>query len=179
MLLITGIPMLQVYTQPANLVLQDTTIATTAIFAARNSITAGPNFTITGTGDATLVTGGFIYFRPGIVIIQGGKLRTISDPTLDVRTLEAAIPAKFSLEQNYPNPFNPSTTIKFSLPKAGYSTLKVFDVLGREVAMLVSENLSAGAYQKEWNASNVASGMYFYRLKAGDFVQTKKLLLVR
>ena len=81
-LLITGILVSQADGQPANLVLQDTTIATVAIFAAGNSITAGPNFTIAGTGDATFVTGGFIYLRPGIVIIQGGKLRTIIGRTV-------------------------------------------------------------------------------------------------
>jgi photosystem II stability/assembly factor-like uncharacterized protein len=89
------------------------------------------------------------------------------------------IPASMMLGQNYPNPFNPSTTISFSLPTRSFVTLKIFDVMGREVASLVSEEMSAGNYSRQWNAAGMSSGMYFYRLQAGSFVQTKKLLLVR
>lgn len=158
----------------------DTTIATAAIFTARNSITAGPNFTIAGTGDATFVTGGYIYFRPGLVIIQGGKFQTVNDPTLlDVRTLEAPIPANFSLQQNYPNPFNPTTTISFSLPSQSFVSLTVLDALGREVSTLVSGKLPVGTYATQWNAIGLASGVYFYRLQSSTFIQTRKLLLLR
>ena len=74
------------------------------------------------------------------------------------------VPGTLVLEQNYPNPFNPSTTIKFSLPQAGYATLKVYDVLGMEIASLVADDLSAGTYTVTWDAGDVASGVYFYRL---------------
>lgn len=89
------------------------------------------------------------------------------------------VPAGFSLSQNYPNPFNPSTTISFSLPSKSYVTLKVFDILGREVASIVSEEMPAGSYSRQWNAANISSGIYYYRLQAGRFVETKKLVSLR
>ena len=98
-------------------------------------------------------------------------------PTLVASDDEA--PMTFKLYQNYPNPFNPNTTIEFSLPRPGYATLKVFSMLGEEVATLVNDDLNVGTYTTQWNASGVASGVYFYRLQAGDFVDTKKLLLLK
>jgi photosystem II stability/assembly factor-like uncharacterized protein len=89
------------------------------------------------------------------------------------------VPNKFSLFQNYPNPFNPSTTIEFSLPRSSYVTLKVFNLLGQEVATLTGQNFTAGSYSVEWNAKGVASGVYLYRLVAGSFVDTKKMLLLK
>jgi hypothetical protein len=89
------------------------------------------------------------------------------------------IPKEYKLEQNYPNPFNPSTTISYQLPEAGNVSLKVFDVLGREVATLVDEYRNAGSYEIEFVASALPSGVYFYQLKAGDFVETKKMLLIK
>jgi hypothetical protein len=83
------------------------------------------------------------------------------------------------LRQNYPNPFNPSTTIEFALAKAGFVTLTIYNVAGENVATLVSESLTAGSYQYHWDAGGLASGVYFYRLEAGQFSQTKKLLLLR
>jgi photosystem II stability/assembly factor-like uncharacterized protein len=85
----------------------------------------------------------------------------------------------FALGQNYPNPFNPSTTIEFALPKSAYITLRVYDLLGRQVSELVNQNLSPGTYIRHWDARGLASGLYFYRLQAGEFVDTKKLLLLR
>ncbi|NIT60960.1 MAG: T9SS type A sorting domain-containing protein [Aliifodinibius sp.] len=180
-LLLTGILMSQTYSQPANLVLQDTTIATTATFTASNSITAGPNFTIASSGDATFVTGGNIYFRPEILIIQSGMLKTISDSTLvNIRPQEPPlIPARFVLQQNYPNPFNPVTNIEFSVPNAEFVTLKIYNTLGQEVAKLISERLAAGEYKYEWDASGLASGVYLYRIEAGEYVETKKMILMR
>ncbi|MCC7158342.1 MAG: S8 family serine peptidase [Ignavibacteria bacterium] len=89
------------------------------------------------------------------------------------------IPNYFSLSQNYPNPFNPSTTIKFSLPKAELVTLKVYDVLGKEVAVLVNEMKEPGFYNVDFNGSNMASGIYFYRIEAGEFSAVKKLMLIK
>jgi hypothetical protein len=80
---------------------------------------------------------------------------------------------------NYPNPFNPSTNVSFYLPKAGNVTLKIYDLLGREVATLVDDNLNAGSYSVEWNAANYSSGIYLYKLKSADFSETKKMLLVK
>jgi len=89
------------------------------------------------------------------------------------------IPDEYALSQNYPNPFNPSTTIKFSIPNAGFVTLVVYDVLGSEVATLVNEEKIAGYFEMEFNASFLASGIYFYRIQAGDFVESKKMVLMK
>jgi hypothetical protein len=85
----------------------------------------------------------------------------------------------FTLEQNYPNPFNPTTNIRFTIAHPEFVSLKVFDLLGREVTTIVNEHLTPGIYLKQWNASNLASGIYFYRLKANSFTKTKKLILLR
>jgi hypothetical protein len=94
--------------------------------------------------------------------------------------LSANIPKSYELKQNYPNPFNPITTIEFALPYSGFVELKIYNILGEEVTTLVSASLLSGSYVYEWDASGMASGVYLYRLQAGDgFVQTKKMLLVR
>ncbi|MFH0735638.1 MAG: S8 family serine peptidase [bacterium] len=87
----------------------------------------------------------------------------------------SSAPKDFAVLQNYPNPFNPSTTINFSLPQKEFVTLKIFDVLGNEVANLVNEELQAGSYNKEWNPTGLASGIYFYRLQTGQFSKTRKM----
>ncbi|MBK7379471.1 MAG: T9SS type A sorting domain-containing protein [Ignavibacteriales bacterium] len=101
-------------------------------------------------------------------------------------TIEVQIPFPeiFSLEQNYPNPFNPTTRIKFEIPGQARNantlvTLKVYDVLGNEVAILVNEEKPAGKYEVTFDASQLSSGIYFYTLKAGTFVETKKLILLK
>ena len=88
-------------------------------------------------------------------------------------------PIEFSLSQNYPNPFNPSTTINYSIPNAGIVTIKVYDVLGKEVATLVNEDKPAGNYEVEFNASDLPSGIYFYQLKSERFVEIKKMILLK
>ena len=100
--------------------------------------------------------------------------------------IEAEIlsPEKFSLEQNYPNPFNPTTNIKYNIPSVGTRLalsvqLIVYDVLGNEVATLVNEEKPAGSYQVEFNASELASGIYYYQLKTGEFMQTRKMALIK
>lgn len=88
-------------------------------------------------------------------------------------------PDKYTLSQNYPNPFNPSTKINFAIPKAGFVSLKVYDMLGREVKTLVAEQLNAGEFIAEFNGAGLSSGTYFYRLEVGDFVQVKKMVLLK
>ena len=88
-------------------------------------------------------------------------------------------PAHFALQQNYPNPFNPTTTISFSLPSKSFVSLKVFDLIGREVATLLSQEKPAGTYKVTFDASKLPSGVYFYRFTAGDFRQVKKMLLIK
>ena len=104
----------------------------------------------------------------------------------DVKGANEQIPRDYYLFQNYPNPFNSSTMIEFSIPRSGYVTVKIYDVLGREVATLVSERHDAGGYKVEWNASGFASGVYLYRLSASsgpgqadNFIQVRKMLLLR
>jgi hypothetical protein len=89
------------------------------------------------------------------------------------------IPIEFSLSQNYPNPFNSGTTIKFTLPKAVDVTLKIYDTTGREVARLVSQEMNSGNHLIEWNATHFASGIYYYQITAGEFIDTKKLVLMK
>jgi hypothetical protein len=89
------------------------------------------------------------------------------------------LPNNFNLSQNYPNPFNPTTTISFSLPSKSYVSLKVFDALGREVSILVSKELTAGKYSEQWNSGSLPSGVYFYRLQAGNYCETRKLVLLK
>jgi plastocyanin len=86
---------------------------------------------------------------------------------------------QFQLEQNYPNPFNPSTRINYSLPGASFINLKVYDILGNEVAVLVDEEKQVGSYQIEFNASDLTGGVYFYQLKTNSFVETKKMILMK
>jgi hypothetical protein len=89
------------------------------------------------------------------------------------------LPTSYSLEQNYPNPFNPNTTIKYQLPKAGFVTLKLFDIIGREVATLINENKVAGRFSVEFNASKLPSGVYIYELKSPGFTSSKKMMLTK
>jgi len=91
----------------------------------------------------------------------------------------AAIPFTYTLEQNYPNPFNPSTTISFTLAEKGTVTLKIYDILGKEVTSLVNEELGAGEHKVLFNAANYASGVYFYRISTGTFTQSKKMVLLK
>jgi len=85
----------------------------------------------------------------------------------------------FELKQNYPNPFNPSTSLQYAIGSRQFVTLKVYDLLGREVATLVNEEKPAGEYEVEFNGSTLPSGIYFYQLKAGTFSETKKMILLK
>ena len=89
------------------------------------------------------------------------------------------IPFEFALNQNYPNPFNPSTTINFSLPKSEHTTLKIYNILGKEVATLVSNKLNQGNHTYQLEGKNLASGIYYYQLTAGDYREVKKMILLR
>ncbi|NWG28536.1 MAG: T9SS type A sorting domain-containing protein [Ignavibacteriaceae bacterium] len=89
------------------------------------------------------------------------------------------LPSEFLLYQNYPNPFNPSTKISWQSPVGSEQTLKIYDILGNEVSTLVNEFMEAGNYEIEFNASTLPSGVYFYQLRAGDYLQTRKMLLLK
>jgi Secretion system C-terminal sorting domain len=96
-----------------------------------------------------------------------------------VRNLSGEVPGSYALGQNYPNPFNPSTKINFSLPKSSNVKLAVYDMNGREVEVLLNQNLQAGIYEADWHPVNLASGIYFYSLKTNDFTGTKKMIFVK
>jgi polyhydroxybutyrate depolymerase len=103
----------------------------------------------------------------------------MKDSPAEVRIHQAAFPQHFELSQNYPNPFNPSTTIRYSLPSSANVKLCVYDLLGREIATLVNEEQFAGWKEIEWNAKDVSSGIYFYKLMTGNYVEVKKLTVVK
>jgi len=110
---------------------------------------------------------------------ENGIWRRAMTQLTTVEDKNNSIPIAYSLAQNYPDPFNPTTTINFSVPKTSLVNLKVYDLLGREVTTLVNENKSIGNYSVRFNAGKLVSGVYFYRMQAGDFVQTKKLILLK
>jgi len=107
---------------------------------------------------------GAIYFNPAVI---------------EIKRISSLAPSAFFLFQNYPNPFNPVTKIKFEVPKSAFTKIIVYDILGREVATLVNEYLKPGTYEYEWDGNNLASGVYFYKLIAGDYQQCKKMVLVK
>jgi hypothetical protein len=123
----------------------------------------------------------------GNVYITGGsRSGTTSDyttikysQTIGIQNTGSEIPENFSLGQNYPNPFNPVTNIGFSLPKGSFTKIIIYDITGKEVAELVNQDLQAGTYKVDFDASPLASGIYFYRLETEDFMQVKKMMLVK
>ncbi len=152
------------------------------------SIDSGNSWELVNSGttknlqDITFIdkNNGWVVGDDGIILYTKNGGVTSTEPELD-------IPIDFLLSQNYPNPFNPTTIISFQLPVSGNVTLKVYDVLGNEVATLVNEYRSAGSYQIEFSSTgglessikHPASGVYFYQLHAGDFVETKKMILLK
>jgi flagellar hook assembly protein FlgD len=105
--------------------------------------------------------------------MMGNKLRK------ETASIETNIPDKYGIEQNYPNPFNPSTQIQFQLPENNSVKLQIFDILGNLVTTLVDEQMEAGYHSVNWSASNLASGIYFYRMSSGTFIKTMKLMLLK
>ena len=100
-------------------------------------------------------------------------------PFPDAVPQATTVPEFFVLHQNYPNPFNPTTTIRYSIPRSSHVKLRVFNIIGQQVAELVKENQARGNYITSLESGNLASGVYFYRLEVGGFSQTKKMLLMR
>ncbi|OGU58143.1 MAG: hypothetical protein A2315_09220 [Ignavibacteria bacterium RIFOXYB2_FULL_35_12] len=147
--------------------------------------TIGGTQIFTVTYDSTSFPG---YFNLKFEVSSDDYIYWVVDTTIIVKPTEVendlVTPSVFKLDQNYPNPFNPTTKISYAIPllggaRGGLVTLKVFDVLGNEVATLIDEYRTAGNYEVEYDASNLASGIYFYQLKVGEFISTKKMVLIR
>jgi hypothetical protein len=123
----------------------------------------------------------YLFKSDDLIFMDGWYIDNIKISTFGITDVEdyAQLPTEFSLSQNYPNPFNPSTKIKYSIPTQSKVVIKVHDILGNEVATLMDEEKSVGTYELTWNASNLSSGIYFYQLRAGDFIQMKKMILLK
>jgi hypothetical protein len=123
----------------------------------------------------------------GFAVVKGNDLNDLKTNSataknrfglIGVEQISSVIPDKFALYQNYPNPFNPSTTIKFDVAKTGLVKIKIFDIIGREVSQFI-QMLSPGEYKYEFNNSGLASGVYFYKLETDQFVDTKKMIMLK
>ena len=144
--------------------------------AAKNILMAYINQLQQFVSDGTLTSAQaqpLIDFAYDIIDAINSMLPKVSDGPI------TQVPSEYSLSQNYPNPFNPSTTIRFSIPEKGYVQLKVYDVLGKEVANLVDGNRESGYYEVNFDGSRLASGLYIYKLSAGNFISTKKMLMIK
>lgn len=151
----------------------------------KRSTNSGLNWTSMTTANVTGINhfdfiklGNIIY---GYAVSTNGTVIKLADSVLftGINSIGSEIPSEYRLLQNYPNPFNPSTVISFDLPKSSFAKLTVYDALGRELAVLVNENLNAGRYEYTWDASAYASGVYYYRLTAGSFTESKKMSLLK
>ncbi len=166
-----------------DLVLQDTTITTTTTFSA-NSITVGPNFTITSTGDVIL-SAETIAVIPQFFVVQGGKLQVVSGaPPVSVEAEDPLISDEFIVHQNFPNPFNPETEIRFALTKDSHVAINVYNTLGQQIGTLIDTQYAAGFHSVRWdgkdgNGRPVSSGIYLYQIQAGEFSQVRKMSLIR
>lgn len=131
--------------------------------------------------DATAVTGQLYYYKISAFDFAGNESMASKEVPFIITGVkgEAAIPTEFNLYQNYPNPFNPSTTISFDLPNAEFVSLTIYDVLGKQVSTLVNEYKNAGRYDIRFEANRLSSGMYFYKISAGNFNQIKKFILMK
>lgn len=160
-----------------DLILQDQTISTTENYSADNSITAGPNFTITSSGDVTL-NAPLVILKPHLFVITGGKLQIVSQPNA-IKIDNQFLPDEFVVYQNFPNPFNPSTKIKFFLPKSEMVKIEVCNTIGQKTETLLNKPMPAGYHEIEFNGQNLSSGIYHYRIQAGEWQDVKKMILLK
>jgi hypothetical protein len=135
--------------------------------------------TLSGTYTIQLISLGYLVYFTGGGGTANGIINIYKDSTATEVEQLSESPKDFHLYQNYPNPFNPSTKIRFDLPSSGYTSLKVYDMLGREIAELVNEELSAGSYEFTWNAQALSSGIYFYELKTKEYSLKRKMMLIK
>jgi len=162
-----------------DLVIEETNINTAENYDAE-SITIGPDVTIDSMGNVVLTTN-TLAIKPQFFILAGGQLNVITESVaVSVENEQKiALPENFKVSQNYPNPFNPETVITYQIAKSSRVSLKIFDISGRLIETLVNHTQSAGEYSVIFNASNLPSGMYYYRINAGKFKITKKMTLIK
>jgi hypothetical protein len=141
----------------------------------------GMNFyPITSLENFNVRSSSFINSNTGFVCGDSGKvLKTTNGGLTFISHDPVFTPQKFSISQNYPNPFNPVTNIGFRVADFGLVKLTIYDILGKEIAIIVNEEMQPGSYNVDWDASNYPSGVYFYKIKSGDFVESKKMVLVK
>lgn len=134
----------------------------------------------TGTG-SSLQSIFFLNDLTGYAAGENTVLKTTDGggPPIGITPISSGVPRDYRLEQNYPNPFNPVTNINFSIPKAGLTSIKIYDILGRLVSTLFEEQLTAGSYKADWNASQMPSGIYIYRIVSGSFTESRKMIMVK
>ncbi|RPI05026.1 MAG: T9SS C-terminal target domain-containing protein [Ignavibacteriae bacterium] len=141
----------------------------------------------TTTSDTSKYMGGHVqgtvyYWRVQAISFAGpGEWSDVWSFKADVLGVkeEMGTPTAYSISQNYPNPFNPTTTISFALPQSGFTTLTVYDILGREVHMLLNKKVEAGIHEINFDATNFQSGVYFYKIQSGNFSQIKKMVFMK
>ncbi|HZW38123.1 MAG TPA: T9SS type A sorting domain-containing protein [Ignavibacteriaceae bacterium] len=150
-------------------------VDTNGVVVAVNNSTSSNPFTLTapGAGTYTINAG---YKNPAR---RYGSTTVSINITGVNEKFDNSIPLEYNLYSNYPNPFNPSTMIRFSIPQSSFTTLKIYDIEGKEVASLLNEMKSAGNYEVTFNASQLPSGAYFYRIESGNFSSTKKMILLK
>ena len=107
------------------------------------------------------------------------RFRENPEVYIGIHQISSVVPENFELRQNYPNPFNPVTNLEFGIPNLEFVTLKIYDAMGREAVTLVNEIIEPGYYKIKFNAGNLASGVYFYRMTAGEFIAVKKLVVLK
>ncbi|MCI0448786.1 MAG: T9SS type A sorting domain-containing protein [Chlorobi bacterium] len=149
----------------------------------RKSTDRGNTWNIMTTGGLTNIrfidfykSGNNIY---GYAVAISGEVLKLIDNVMGIQTISSEIPDKFSLSQNYPNPFNLTTNIKFQIPKSGFVKLTVFDVLGKEIQVLINRQLSPGTYEADFEGSSLPSGVYYYKIETDVYVETRKMVLLK
>jgi hypothetical protein len=195
----TGFPAVAVLLSPANSALDQSVTpalrwsAATGAMSYRVQLALTSTFTSTildtsGIADTTITPSQLEYLKLYFWRVRAGNMVGSAEwsATFRFRTVqmtsvaqEEEIPTSYFLSQNYPNPFNPVTSIRFALPHAGHVALRVYDLLGREETTLVDEEMPAGTFTVTWDATRSSSGMYFYRIVAGAFADTKRMMLLK
>ena len=148
----------------------------TSVFGNGATTISGSNNRIAGTLGQNLIG---VSSNSNNTSNAGFWYQTVDLITSVEQITDDGLPKEFRLEQNYPNPFNPTTTIQFSVPKASNVTIKIYDVIGRQVATLIDDEYQPGQYKVVFEAGQLATGLYIYRIQAGDFRETKKLMFLK